>query len=269
MSEGTNGRTPLVRAEDVGVRFGGLTALDGVGFDIARDEIFGIIGPNGAGKSTLINVLSGIYPLSRGRLAFDGMRLARLKPHLAVRRGIARTFQNSRLFTDLSVLDNVLIGMHCRMKGGVLDAALWRWHTRRDLARGTEEAAELLHELSPTLAGRRHTPAGELPQADKRRVEIARAMASNPRLLMLDEPSAGMGAEDTERLVEDIKRLKAQRPGLSVVVIEHDMALMRTLPDRVMVLNHGERIALGTFEQVVGVEAVREAYLGTRAVEHA
>lgn len=269
MSERPDERAPLIRAEDVTVQFGGLCALDGVGFDILHDEIFGIIGPNGAGKSTLINVLSGIYPVSRGQLSFEGTRLARLKPHLAVRRGIVRTFQSSRLFTDLSVLDNVLTGMHCRMKGGVLDAALWRWHTRRDLARGAEEAVELLRELSPTLVDRRNTPAGELPQADKRRVEIARAMASGPRLLMLDEPSAGMDAEDTERLVEDIKRLKAQRPGLSVVVIEHDMALMRTLPDRIMVLNYGQRIALDTFEAAVQVDAVREAYLGYKEAEHA
>ncbi len=269
MNERTGERAPLIRAEEVGVQFGGLSALDGVSFDIEHDEIFGIIGPNGAGKSTLINVLSGIYPLSRGRLSFEGTSLARLKPHLAVRRGIVRTFQNSRLFTELSVLDNVLIGMHCRMKGGVLDAALLRRHTRRDLARGAEEAIELLRELSPTLVDRRHTPAGELPQADKRRVEIARAMASNPRLLMLDEPSAGMDVEDTERLVEDIKRLKAERTGLAVVVIEHDLSLMRTLPDRIMVLNYGQRIALDTFEAAIQVEAVREAYLGYKETEHA
>ena len=269
MSESAAGGEPLIRAEDVTVRFGGLKALDGVTFDIARDEIFGIIGPNGAGKSTLINVLSGIYGASRGQIFFEGRKLAGLKPHMAVRRGIVRTFQNSRLFTDLSVLDNVLIGMHSRMKGGVLDAALWRRHTRRDLAWGSEEAIELLRELSPTLVDRRHARAGELPQADKRRVEIARAMASDPRLLMLDEPSAGMDVEDTERLVADIKRLKSERPGLSVVVIEHDMALMRTLPDRVMVLNYGELIALDTFENAVQVEAVREAYLGHKEAEHA
>jgi branched-chain amino acid transport system ATP-binding protein len=269
MNERPDESAPLVRAEDLTVRFGGLSALEGVGFEIAHDEIFGIIGPNGAGKSTLINVLSGIYPLTRGRLSFDGATLGGLKPHRAVRRGIVRTFQNSRLFTDLSVLDNVLIGMHTRMKGGVLDAALWRWHTRRDLARGTEEAVELLRELGPALVERRHTPAGVLPQADKRRVEIARALASGPRLLMLDEPSAGMGSADTQRLVEDIKRLKAQRPGLSVVVIEHDLALMRTLPERVMVLDYGERIALDTFEAAVQVEAVREAYLGSKGAEHA
>lgn len=260
---------PLVVAEDVTVQFGGLKAVDSVSFDIGRDEIFGIIGPNGAGKSTLINVLSGIYRPTSGRVLFEGRDVVGIKPHHAVRRGIVRTFQNSRLFGDLSVLDNILIGMHTRMRGGVLDAALWRRHTRRDLAHGTKEAEALLRELSEDLVDRRHVAARDLPQADKRRVEIARALASQPKLLMLDEPSAGMDSRDTERLVEDVKRIKSKRAGLSVVVIEHDMALMRTLPDRVLVLNYGARIALDTFEAVVQLDAVREAYLGHREAQHA
>lgn len=269
MPAATDAAQPIVMAEDITVQFGGLRAVDSVSFDIGRDEIFGIIGPNGAGKSTLINVLSGIYRPTSGRMLFEGRNVIGLKPHQAVRRGIVRTFQNSRLFGDLSVLDNVLIGMHTRMSGGVLDAALWRRHTRRDMARGAEEAEALLGELSEDLVDRRHVPARDLPQADKRRVEIARALASRPKLLMLDEPSAGMSTRDTERLVADVKRIKAEREGLSVVVIEHDMALMRTLPDRVMVLNYGALIALDTFEAVVELAAVREAYLGHKEAHHA
>lgn len=269
MQAASEAAAPMVTAEDVTVQFGGLTAVDSVSFDIGCDEIFGIIGPNGAGKSTLINVLSGIYRPTSGRVLFEGRDIVGVKPHHAVRRGVVRTFQNSRLFGDLSVLDNVLIGMHTRMRGGVLDAALWRRHTRCDLARGTEEAEALLRELSEHLADRRHVSARDLPQADKRRVEIARALAAQPKLLMLDEPSAGMGTRDTERLVEDVKRIKAEREGLSVVVIEHDMALMRTLPDRVLVLNYGARIALDTFEAIVQLEAVREAYLGHKEAQHA
>lgn len=260
---------PLLSVEDLTVQFGGLKALDGVDFSIASDEIFGIIGPNGAGKSTLINVLSGIYRPSSGRVRFQGRDVTGIKPHRAVRLGIVRTFQNSRLFGDLSVLDNVLIGMHTRMKGGVLDAALRRRRTRQELDRGNQEAEALLGELSPALVDRLYTPARELPQADKRRVEIARALASDPKLLMLDEPSAGMDARDTQRLVEDIRRLKGERSGLSVVVIEHDMAFMKALPDRVMVLNYGALIALDTFEAAIRVEAVREAYLGHKEQRHA
>lgn len=261
--------TPLLSVENLTVQFGGLKALDAVGFNIAADEIFGIIGPNGAGKSTLINVLSGIYRPTSGRVRFEGRDMTGIKPHRAVRLGIVRTFQTSRLFGDLSVLDNVLIGMHTRMKGGVLDAALRRRRTRQELERGNQEAEALLGELSPALVDRRYAPARELPQADKRRVEIARALASGPKLLMLDEPTAGMDAGDTQQLVEDIRRLKAERSGLSVVVIEHDMAFMRALPERVMVLNYGAMIALDSFEAAIQVEAVRKAYLGGKEQQHA
>lgn len=259
------GNEALLKAEDVTVRFGGLTAVDAVSFQIQADEILGVIGPNGAGKSTLINVLSGIYRPSQGRVVFDGRDVTRLKPHQAVRLGVVRTFQNSRLFGDLSVLDNVLIGMHTRTRGGIFDAVVRRRHAMRELRKAVIEATELLEELGGELLERRLLPARELPHADKRRLEIARALAACPRLLLLDEPSAGMDVDETDRLVVDIKRLRGERPGLAVMVIEHDMNLMRQLPDRILVLNYGKRIALGDFEEISAIEEVRSAYLGRRS----
>lgn len=254
--------TELLKAQDVTVSFGGLVALDSVSFDIKRDEILGIIGPNGAGKSTLINVMSGIYEASRGQVNFAGRNMARIKPHQAVRMGIVRTFQNSRLFGDLSVLDNVLIGMHTQTQGGILKAVFMQRSADRELRRNAEAATALLEELGGELVKQRMSPARDLAHADKRRLEIARALAASPKLLLLDEPAAGMGAVDTENLVKDIKRIRAERPGLAVAIIEHDMSLMRTLPDRIMVLNFGQRIALGDFHTVSQNEAVRIAYLG-------
>lgn len=258
----------LFKAEDVTVQFGGLTALDSVSFGIRPDEILGIIGPNGAGKSTLINVMSGIYRASRGQVSFDGRAIARIKPHQAVGLGIVRTFQTSRLFNELSVLDNVLAGMHTQTRGGVLSAVFRRRRTMQELRKAADQATRLLQELGGELMEQRLSPAAGLTHADKRRLEIARALAARPRLLLLDEPSAGMDTTETERLVADIKRLRSQRPGLAVGIIEHDMGLMRTLPDRVMVLNFGERIAIGDFSEVSKNETVRAAYLG-RSYQHA
>lgn len=252
----------LLKADDVTVKFGGLTALDSVNFEVMPNEIFGIIGPNGAGKSTLLNVMSGIYRASHGQITFDGRDMKRIKPHQAVRLGVVRTFQNSRLFGDLSVLDNVLIGMHTRTHCGIFDAVLRRGRAMRELRQAADHATTLLEELGGELMAQRLAPARGLTYADKRRLEIARALAAEPRLLLLDEPAAGMGTAETERLVEDIKRLRNQRPELAVVVIEHDMGLMRALADRVMVLNYGQRIALGDFQEVSNNEVVRTAYLG-------
>jgi branched-chain amino acid transport system ATP-binding protein len=263
MASPISNTTPVLKADHISVQFGGLTALDSVSFEVRQGEVLGVIGPNGAGKSTLINVITGIYRATSGHVWFESRRLERLKPHQVARLGVMRTFQNSRLFTELSVLDNVLIGMHRRTRGGVFDAVVRRGRAMRALKEAADEAGEILSSISDELYDRRHTPVGDLPHADKRRVEVARALAAQPKLLLLDEPAAGMGAEETSRFIDDVKRIQQERAELSVMIIEHDMELMRRFPDRVMVLNYGQRIAIGRFEEISEIETVKSAYLGS------
>ena len=252
----------LLECDAVTVRFGGLTALEEVSFSLAQGEILGIIGPNGAGKSTLFNAITGIYRASSGRMRFAGTDLNGRPAHRIVELGIARTFQSSRLFTDMSVLDNVVIGLHTRTKTGVLDAILRYGRARRELEAAADRAAELLKIVSAELFEQRYRRASELAQADRRRLEIARALATEPKLLLLDEPSSGMDDRETQALVRDIRTVCRERPDLSVMIIEHDMSLVAELPDRVMVLDYGRKIAEGSFESVRSNEHVQQAYLG-------
>jgi branched-chain amino acid transport system ATP-binding protein len=261
---------PIVLAgQGLTMRFGGLVAMAEVDFELHRGEILGIIGPNGAGKSTLLNIITGIYVPSSGEVRLEGERLSGIPPYKIVGRGIARTFQSSRLFADLSVLDNVIIGRHSRTRSGVFDAIFRRSRADRELAESAAIAADLLKAVSRDLFEQRHRPAGELPQADRRRLEIARALASEPKVLLLDEPSSGMDDADTDALMDDIRALCAARPELSLMVIEHDMRLIAALPHRVMVLDYGQKLADGLFEEVRLIPRVQEAYLGRKAAQHA
>jgi branched-chain amino acid transport system ATP-binding protein len=239
-----------------------------VSFALAQGEILGIIGPNGAGKSTLFNAITGIYRASAGRMRFAGTDLNGRSAHRIVAMGIARTFQSSRLFTDMSVLDNVVIGLHTRTKTSVLDAILRYGRARQELSDAADRAAELLRTVSVELFEQRYRRAGELAQADRRRLEIARALATEPKLLLLDEPSSGMDDKETQALVRDIRTVCKQRPDLSIMIIEHDMSLVAELPVRVMVLDYGRKIAEGSFESIRSLEHVQQAYLGG-TVSHA
>jgi len=252
----------VLRCEGAVMRFGGLTALDHVSFTLGRGQVLGVIGPNGAGKSTLFNLLTGIYRPQAGEITFLGHDLTRAAPHEIVRLGIGRTFQTSRLFQDLSVLDNVVIGMHTRTSGGVLQAIFNHGRARRELEQAAERAGALLRSVSPGLYEDRLRPARQLPQADRRRLEIARALAAEPKLLLLDEPSSGMDEDETAQLVADVRRIGADRPELSMIIIEHDMALVTELPEWVIVLDYGRKIAEGRFDDVRRMKAVQEAYLG-------
>jgi branched-chain amino acid transport system ATP-binding protein len=262
-------RSIVLEGENLTMRFGGLVAMAEVSFTLKAGEILGIIGPNGAGKSTLLNVITGLYAPSSGEIRLEGQRLNGLPAHRIVERGIARTFQSSRLFGDLSVLDNVIIGRHTRGKAGVLDAIFARRRTRAELTEAVTHAERLLKAVSRGLYEQRHRPAAELPQADRRRLEIARALASEPKVLLLDEPSSGMDDADTDALMNDIRAICAERPDLSLMIIEHDMRLVATLPHRVMVLDYGQKLADGTYEEVRRIPRVQEAYLGRKAARHA
>lgn len=261
--------TPLLEVRGLTIRFGGLVAVSEVDMALNPSEVLCIIGPNGAGKSTLFNMISGIYRPSAGTVHLDGRDITGWPAHRIAAAGIARTFQSSRLFNDLTLIDNVVIGMHTRTKSGVLDALLRPAKARAELEAAAEKAGELIRAISPDLHARRNTLAGALPQADRRRLEIARALASEPRVIMLDEPSSGMDDRDTDALMADVRRVMAERPGLSFLIIEHDMRLVAALPDRVAVIDYGRKIAEGDFAEVRLMPRVQEAYLGQKAAEHA
>lgn len=259
----------ILQGQDLTMRFGGLVAMAEVDFSLRKGEVLGIIGPNGAGKSTLLNIITGLYVPSSGEVRLEGELLNGQPAHRIVAKGIARTFQSSRLFADLSVLDNVIIGRHTHMKTGVFDAIFNRRKADAELDAAAEIAERLLKAVSRELHAQRHRPAGELPQADRRRLEIARALASEPKVLLLDEPSSGMDDADTDALMDDIRSVCAERPDLALMIIEHDMRLIASLPQRVLVLDYGQKLAEGTFEEVRLIPRVQEAYLGRKGAQHA
>lgn len=253
---------PLLSAEDLTLRFGGLTALHAVGLEVSRGEVVAVIGPNGSGKTTLFNVVTGIYRPHRGRVVLKGEDVTGLPAHLIAGRGVARTFQVSRLFLDLSVLDNVMLGLFGHRPLRWLDPVLRPRACERRLQELAEQAVRVLDEVSPDLRARCYRPARELTLAERRRLELCRALAGDPDLLLLDEPSAGMDVRETRALMEEVGAVRHRRPTLGIALIEHDMTVVRGLADRVVALNEGRKIAEGTFEEVAANPQVREAYLG-------
>jgi branched-chain amino acid transport system ATP-binding protein len=249
----------LLRVEDLSLRFGGLAALSDVTFDVADGEILGLIGPNGAGKSTVFNVLSGLYRPDAGRVTFAGESLLGLTPHAIARRGVGRTFQNTEVFRPLSVLDNVLVGLHARVRGGVVGAALWLPGVTRAERAARERAHRWLERLG--LGDVADVEAGALPLGRQKRLEMARALAAEPRCLLLDEPAGGLNPSETRALVDVIAGLRDEL-GLTLIVVEHDMDLVMGLSDRVVVLHYGRKIADGRPREVATDAAVVDAYLG-------
>lgn len=253
---------PLLSCRDLTRRFGGLVALDRLSFDLPEGEILGLIGPNGSGKTTFFNVLTGLYPASDGELRFAGQPITHLRPQQIHRRGIARTFQRSRLCLPLSVFDNIMIGNHTRLDHGPGTNLLRRSALRQQLQHSFEEARELLRIFDPTLADRMLVAVAGIPLIERRRIEICRALISRPRLLLLDEPSAGMTREETARLMDDILEVRRRFGRLTVILIEHQMAVIEQCTERCIVLDYGRKVCEGIYGDVAANPLVQQAYLG-------
>jgi branched-chain amino acid transport system ATP-binding protein len=252
----------MLGVSGVTVRFGGIVALDGVSFDVPRGQICGLIGPNGAGKTTLFNCLSRLYEFQSGSIVFDGTSLAGVAPHRMAELGIGRTFQNLALFGTMSVLDNVMVGRHCRTSSGFLANALRLPSVKTEAARTAVRAHELVRfmELDAVMG----VAVRELPFATQKRVELARALAAEPKLLLLDEPASGLNHEEVAALGRIIRDIR-DRLGVTVLLVEHHMSLVMSISDKVVALNFGRRIAEGTPAEVRENADVIQAYLGVAA----
>ena len=253
---------PVLALAGLSRNFGGLVALDCLDMLVREGEIVGLIGPNGSGKTTSFNVLTGIYEASAGRVEFLGRDITNLPAQAVYEAGIARTFQRSRLCLPLSIFDNIMIGNHKRLDHGLWFNLFRRTAFRREFEAAFDEARELVRVFDAPLADRMFEAVGALPMIDRRRIEICRALISHPRLLLLDEPSAGMTEEETRELMDDILEIRGRIAGLSIVIIEHEMGVIERITGRCVVLNFGRKIAEGSYREVAADRQVQEAYLG-------
>lgn len=253
----------ILNAMDIGINFGGLKAVDEFNITVEKGELVGLIGPNGAGKTTVFNMLTGVYEPTVGNIYLNGMGLNKVKTHEIVKKGMARTFQNIRLFGNLTVLQNVLIANNHEMKYGFFSGMFRTLKYWREENEAKEKALELLKFFDLDKAA--NWRANSLPYGDQRKLEIARALATNPKLLLLDEPAAGMNPNETQELMDTISKIRSEFD-IAILLIEHDMKLVLGLCERLIVLDHGKIIAQGNPEEVVNDKAVIKAYLGEEVV---
>jgi branched-chain amino acid transport system ATP-binding protein len=252
----------LLTCRGLTMRFGGIIALDSLDLDVAAGEIVGLVGPNGSGKTTFFNVLSGLYLATAGVVEFVGDSLFRKSPQTISRSGIARTFQHSRLALEQTVFDNIVVGNLRRLECGWFSNFVRRAKWQRELDAMTETARSLTRRFNPAIADRLFQPAGSFSMIDRRRIEICRALVGEPRLLLLDEPSAGMTDEEARRLMDDVLAFRSEITDLSIVLVEHEMQVIRRVSNRCVVLNFGRKIFEGSFDALVDNAEVQAAYLG-------
>jgi branched-chain amino acid transport system ATP-binding protein len=256
--------SPLLTCGSITKRFGGVLALKELSLDIKRDEVLGIIGPNGSGKTTLFNVISGLVPATSGWIRYEGQTVSGWSPQKLHRAGISRTFQRSRLCLEASIFDNLMIGKHTQLSNGIAFNLFNRAGLRKEVDEQMERCRQLLDLFDPKLVERIDDLAGSQPMIDRRRIEVCRALISAPKLLLLDEPSAGMTEYETHQLMENILLIKERFKELTVALIEHEMSVIKKVTDRCVVLNFGSMICEGSYEEVTDNPEVQEAYLGAQ-----
>jgi len=254
--------TRLLEAHGLSKRFGGVLALDSLDLSVAPNEIIGLIGPNGSGKTTFFNVITGIYGADAGRVTFDGVDITNASSRAVYQAGMSRTFQRSRLSLPLSIFDNIMIGNHKRLNQGLWFNLVRRGGFKREFEVSYRAARALVEVFEPALTGRILEPVAGLPMIDRRRIEICRALISEPKLLLLDEPSAGMTHDETAELMNDILLVRERNKNLTIIIVEHEMGVIERITDRCVVLNFGRKIAEGRYREVAADSQVQEAYLG-------
>jgi branched-chain amino acid transport system ATP-binding protein len=252
----------MLEARGLSKHFGGVLALDGLDLSVAQNEILGLIGPNGSGKTTFFNVITGIYGVDTGRVTFDGADVTNASARALYLAGMSRTFQRSRLSLSLSIFDNIMIGNHKRLDQGLWFNLITRGKFKREFEESYKDARSLVEVFEPALVDRLFDPVAGLPMIDRRRIEICRALVSSPKLLLLDEPSAGMTHEETAELMNDILLVRARNKNLTIIIVEHEMGVIERITDRCVVLNFGRKIAEGPYRTVAANAQVQEAYLG-------